>query len=245
MSRIIGCLFILVATPVCQGAVILDQEYMIPAHSGVNYYHDYPEDYLAQTFTVQNSGELAGIGVQAAVSGRGPFTDDLHVRITRVGQDGFALADEVLAATTISPTELPVSPSTSPERMTDVDLSGSHVTVSAGDRLAILLSSIHSYFSPPHRYYDPNTPHHYLWFFQILNPHPGGEFSIYSPKAVGPTPLRDIYLPVDDKTVDAGFRVYVNKVPEPTSISAFVILGGFLVALRHQQRRGDLWCLNG
>lgn len=194
-----------------EAAVVLDQQFMLPVDTGINYYHDYPDDYLTQTFTVQNTGKLAGVGVQGAVSGREPFTDDLHIRVTRVGEDGFALMDEVLAEATISPIDLPIAPSRSPATITDVDLSSWHVPVTAGQRLAILFSSTHAYYSP-------SDASHYVWFFQIRNPHPGGEFSIFSPTLYGPTPLRDIYLPVADKTVDAGFRVYVDVIPEPSTI---------------------------
>lgn len=212
MKKYVICHFLLIVVAQAANAeVVLDQEFKLLANSGINYYHDYPGDFLAQTFTVRNTGELAGVGVQGAVSGTGQFIDDLHIRVTRVGDDGFALMDEVLAEATIRPSDLPIAPSVSPATITDVDLSSWHVPVTAGDRLAIL-------FSSEHAYYSPRSAPHYVWFFQIRNPHPGGEFSIHSPSVYGPTPLRDIYLPVDDKTVDAGFRVYVDVIPEPDSI---------------------------
>lgn len=211
MKKYVACqLLLVVIAQRANAEVILDQEFKLPVNTGINYYHDYPEDFLAQTFTVQNTGELAGVGVQGAVSGRGQFIDDLHIRVTRVGDDGFALKDEVLAEATIAAAQLPIAPSVSPATITDVDLSSWHVPVTSGDRLAILFSSEHAYYSPA------SAPH-YVWFFQTRNPHPGGEFSIYSPTLYGPTPLRDIYLPVDDKTVDAGFRVYIDVIPEPNS----------------------------
>lgn len=196
-------------------AVILDQEYKLPANTGINYFHDYPEDYLAQTFTVRNTGILAGVGVQASVSGRGQFFDDLHIRITRVDSNGFPLTDQVLAWATISPEELPIAPRVSPATITDVDLSSWRVPVAANDRLAILYSSDHAYYT--HTAYPK-----YVWFRQIYNPHPGGEYMVYSPRLYGPTPLRDIYLPAADKTLDAGFRVYVDVVPEPASLLLLV-----------------------
>jgi hypothetical protein len=194
--------------------VVLDQEFKLPNHSGINYYLDYPGDYLAQTFTVRHTGELAGVGVQASVSGLGQFVDNLHIRVTRVDNDGYALMNEVLAEAAIAPSQLPIEGSVSPSAMTDVNLSSWHVPVTIGDRLAVLFTSNHAYYSPA-------SGPHYVWFFQIGNPHPGGEFSIYSPKAYGPTPLRDIWLGGGDKTVDAGFHVYVNLIPEPNSLLLF------------------------
>lgn len=209
---VVFCILLTSALANCaHAAVILDQEFMLPYHTGLNYYMDYPGDYLAQTFTVRTSGELAGVGVQASVSGRGQFIDDLHIQVTRVGEDGFPLADEVLAEAVIAPDDLPVEARSSPSVITDVDLSHWQVPVTAGDRLAIL-------FTSEHAYYSPKEGPHYVWFFQHLIPFPGGEFSIYSPKVYGPTPLRDIYLPGPDKTVDAGYRVYVDVIPEPNSL---------------------------
>ena len=192
--------------------IVLDQEFKLPYHTGLNYSIGHQEEYLAQTFTVQNTGELAGVGVQASISEAGQFTDDLHIRVTKVDEDGFALQDQVLARATIAPSNLPIDYILCPATITDVDLSHWHVPVVAGDRLAILISS-------SHRHYDyPYEIPYYLWFFQTHNPHPGGEYSIYAPERLGPTPLRDIWLGGGDTTVDAGFRVYVNVIPEPNSL---------------------------
>jgi hypothetical protein len=175
MRYYVTCLLLLIALVGGANAeVILDQEFKLPANSGINYYHDYPGDFLAQTFTVRNTGELAGVGVQGAVSGRGQFVDALHIKVTRVGDDGFALMNEVLAEATIRPADLPIAPLVSPATITDVDLSNWQVSVTAGERLAIL-------FSSEHAYYSPRSGPHYVWFYQFRNPHPGGEFSIYSP----------------------------------------------------------------
>lgn len=217
---------LLVGVQAANAEVVLDQEFKQPPRAGINYYHDYPGDYLAQTFTVQNTGRLTGIGVQAAKSAAGQFVDDLHVRVTRVDQAGYPLANSVLAAGVIQSSELPIAPSTNPATITDVDLSSWNASVSAGDRLAILLSSDHAYYSP-------EQGPHYLWFYALHNPHPGGEFSIYSPQLYGPTPLRDIWLGGGDKTVDAGFRVYVDLVPEPGS----ALLLAWMVALCGVARR--------
>lgn len=201
--------------------VIVDQEYFLaPQSSSFGYFLDYPGDYFQQTFTVNNSGELAGVGVQVSLYantlGEYPAPiDDLHLQIVRTDPDGFGLLDQVLAEATVLPSSLPFTYNAKPGAMTDVDLSSWHLPVTAGEKLSIVLSSDQTDHS--------GTITNYLWFYNVYVPHPGGEFSIYSPQLYGPTPLRDIWLPDEDKTVDAGFRVYVDVIPEPHSLALLAV----------------------
>lgn len=217
MKTPITCqLFLVILTQAATAEVIVDQEFKLPENTGINYMIDYPGDYLAQTFTVRNTGLLAGVGVQASVTARGQFVDDLHIRVTRIDEDGYPLPNEVLAAGSLAPDELPVAHYRSPATITDVDLSSWQVPVTAGDRLAILFRTDHTYYNPvDHR---PIGGPMYAWFRQLHNPHPGGEYMDYSPQLYGPTPLRNIWLGGGDPTLDAGFRVYVDVIPEPSSL---------------------------
>lgn len=233
MKHYLCCQLLMIAlSQASQAAVILDQEFKLPPHTGTNYYIDYAGDYLAQTFTVRNSGELAGVGVQASLSRPylGEPIDALHIRVTRIDGQGYPLTDQVLAEGTISPTDLPIEALVSPETITDVDLSSWRVPVTAGDRLALLFSSDNTSF-------DDGLGPGYVWFFQSGNLHPGGEYMIYSPQLYGPKPLRDIWLGGGDKRVDAGFRVYVKTIPEPQSLVLFAL--GCVACLRFKRRRFD------
>jgi hypothetical protein len=215
--RKLCCCLLVVATwaPAAIAGVVVDQEYVVPSSAGgLQYYLDYPGDHMAQTFTVAHSGELTGVGVQVSLTlsplGSQPPIDDLHVKVVRTDAEGFALINDVLAEGTISPTSLPFGPMRPP--ITVVDLTSWDAQVSAGEKLAIALTSAQTDHSGPSHGTD------YLWWWSLYNPHPGGEFSVYSPQLYGPTPLRDWLRHSDNPTVDAGFRVYVNVVPEPASI---------------------------
>jgi hypothetical protein len=210
------------------GEIILDQENVVlPDVSHLSYFLDYPGDYMAQSFTLNHSGELVGVGIQVslltdAFGSSEPPIDDLHLKILRTGQDGFPIFSEVLAQATITASALPVASPFQPGPITDVDLASWHVHVSAGDRLAIALTSEQSYNS------GSRNGTNYDWWWTLYNPHAGGEFSIYSPKVYGPTPHRDLWLGDGDHTVDAGFRAFVSVVPEPRSIIT-TALGSILI----------------
>jgi hypothetical protein len=220
-------------------ALIIDQEHDVRSHRGVsNYYLDYPGDYMQQTFTVRNSGMLMGVGVQVSitVNTNTPHPepiDDLHVRVVRTGTDGFGLPTQVLAEASIVPASLSTTFGGVPGAIIDVDLSTHHAHVVAGERLSIQLSSMQTDNSGP----QPGS--NYLWFRSLYNPHPGGEYSTFSPKLYGPTPLRDIWLGGGDSTLDAGFRVYVDTIPEPCSLAliSFCSATIALVRRRHAGRR--------
>lgn len=231
ICRLLFLMLMVALAKASPAAVVLDQEFMVPPGTGLNYYLDYPGDYLAQTFTVRNRGELAGVGVQASISipYLGEAIDDLHIRVTRIDSQGYPLMNQVLAEGVISPAALPVAASVSPATITDVDLSSWRVPVAAGDQLAIL-------FSSEQTYYVRKPGPAYVWFRQLHNPHPGGDYMCYSPQLYGPAPLRDIWLGGGDKRIDAGFRVYVNAIPEPCSLGLLTVGCAASLGSRRQRR---------
>jgi hypothetical protein len=214
-----------------QAEVVLDQEYVGSCCWG--YILDYPEDYIAQTFTVGHSGQLVSVGVQVVLSGSAnykPVTDDLDVALMRTNALGYPVIDQVIASRTISRYGVPKD-SNAP--MIDVDFSAANLQVYAGEVLAIALNSDHTYypFQPAGGFYQ------YSWHSWIRNPHPGGEFYIYSPRLWGPEPhlVRDYSAPPDN-TRDMGFRVHINVVPEPNAVTAML---GALVCFGLQRRRAS------
>jgi hypothetical protein len=213
--RTILLLVCLCSSPAC-AEVIVDQEHFIGVYWG--YILDYPGDYIAQTFTVRNTGQLTGIGVQVVrthSSGLRPVTDDLLVRLIRTDSSGVPMIDEVLASHEILRSQIPIRSDFNP--MLEIDLSSLNLRVEEGERLAIAISSDHTYYA-----YQPNYLQ-YSWVSTIQDPHPGGEFFIYSPLLYGPIPhLVSDQLP--RPTRDMGFRVLVDAVPEPSSI-ALVLIG--------------------
>lgn len=224
----ISILIAFLSTP-ASAEVVVDQEFLTGPNFG--YVLDYPGDYIAQTFSVQNSGQLAGIGVQVSISrsrGQLPPEDDLHVRLVRTDSFGAPAISDVLASYTIDrfavPDPLPA------DQVLMADLTGLHLHVQAGDVLAIALSSNQTWYSN-------NNRKNYRWHMMTWNPHPGGAFYIYSPYIYGATPhlVNDRFDPPRN-TRDMGFRVLINAVPEPASI----VLGalGFLGIGSIQLRRG-------
>jgi hypothetical protein len=223
---------LLSAIPIAQAEVVLDQEYVVGSSGSLNYYLDYPGDHLAQTFTVGNSGTLTGIGVQVSLTVFDRFhyvapIDDLHISVVQVDENGFALVNEVLAKGTIVPSSLQLT-QTTPGRMTVVDVSSWNAKVSAGDQLAIAFASGQTDHS------GPEQAANYMWFRSTRDVHPDGQFSIYSPKLYGATPLWDFRLGPEVSTSDAGFSVYIDVVPE-MSIPAILIFGGAALCIRRRQ----------
>jgi hypothetical protein len=212
-----------------QAEVVLDQEYVGSCCWG--YILDYPEDYIAQTFTVGHSGQLVSVGVQVVLSGSSnykPVTDDLDVSLMRTYALGYPVIGEVIASRTISRYDVPYD-SNAP--MIDVDFSAANLQVNAGEVLAIALNSDHTYYAYTGGFYQ------YSWHSWIRNPHPGGEFYIYSPRLWGPEPhlVRDGGAPPDN-TRDMGFRVHINVVPEPNAVTAML---GALVGFGLQRSRAS------
>jgi hypothetical protein len=209
-----------------QAAVVVDQQV---ESSLVNYDLDYPDDYLAQTFTVNHMGQLVGVGLQVSLDGFPDATnetpiDDLHVKIVRTDAQGAPVLSEVLAETQIDRSSLPRA--SQPGPFTDLDLSNWHIQVAIGDQLAMVLTSNQTYYIKPHVGTD------YIWYQNVHDVLPGGEFSIYSPELYGPEPLTNYYISGDDRTIDAGYRVFIDAVPEPASISLGALAAFFCLRLR-------------
>jgi hypothetical protein len=88
-NRIIVTLLVCLIGRVATADVIVDQENIGSCCFGSSL--DYPGDYMIQTFTVNNSGQLAGVGVQVSIwgaTGDAPVTDDLHVTLMRTDSSG-------------------------------------------------------------------------------------------------------------------------------------------------------------
>jgi hypothetical protein len=212
-----------------QADVIIDQEVRTYPDSGyIGYILDYPGDYLAQTFTARHSGQLAGVGIQVSLNGIDhppypPPIDDLHLRIVRTDSAGVPMINEVLAEATID--RFSLQPSIDPGEFVDV------VQVTAGDVLAITFSSDQTYYVEPHVGTD------YIWYRSPRNEISGGEFYIYSPSIFGPEPFKNHYVSGDDRTIDAGFRVIIDVIPEPASISLAAMCMCWLSGRRYFRRQ--------
>src|SRR5262249_16769356 len=143
----------------------------------VGYILDYPGDFMAQTFTINNTGILAGAAVQVSLAGYedyGALTDDLYVSIMRVDSLGRPNKNHVLATRTISRNDV-TGDSGIP--MSEVDFSSANLHVHAGETLALALSSSHTYYA-----FDPlENVFQYNWHRSFFGTHPGGEFYVYSP----------------------------------------------------------------
>lgn len=231
IQRMVACT---VAIQSAQADVIIDQEVITYPNTGyIGYILDYPGDYFAQTFTVRHSGQLVSIGVQVSLynfSPNQPPIDDLHVKLVRTDLAGAPAINDVLAEATIS--RFSLSRSYRPGPFTDVDFSNSHVQVAAGDVLAVALSSNQTYFISPHLGAD------YIWYRSTRNELPGGEYYIYSPSQFGPAPFKNIYLYGNDRTIDAGFRVFIDVIPEPSSVSLAVMCSCLFCGSRYSRVAG-------
>lgn len=227
MRRFLIAIVLLVGVPQYALALdtIVDQEHL--ASTSIGYILDYPGDYMAQTFTVRNTGKLTSVEVQVGLSGYShysPVTDDLLMRVIATDASGNPDIDQVLASHLIPRTHPALA---SRDEMIPVDLSSLDLQVSAGDTLAIALSSDHTY-------YDENgtrrrDEYDYVWMLRTRNSHPGGDFYLYSLNLFGPEPWHwmDNYDPPDN-TRDMGFRVFV-EVPEPAAwLLALLGLGGLM-----------------
>jgi hypothetical protein len=102
--------------------------------------------------------------------------------------------------------------------------------VRAGDVLAFALSSNHTYYSHPGAYQQ------YHLHMSVLNPHPGGDFYIYSSTLWGPEPflIRDSFDPPYD-TRDLGFQVYV-RIPEPSTLALTMLAAAMFRCQRRRPR---------
>ena len=227
---------------------IVDQEFS--AWDNVSYYLDYPGDYMAQTFTVGHSGRLKEVGIRVGLGGYSnyrPPIDDLHVRLVQTDGAGAPAIDQVLAFRSYRWQEVPDFQT---DNYLKFDLSHSNVYVSAGEVLAIALSSNQTAYSGPGNTRLANH-YNYDWHTSFGSPHPGGDFYLYSPKLLGSAVHKweDRWIgppPYSSPYRDMGFRVFV-AVPEPTTLAAVTIgLTSLLTMIwPRPERRAISRCVTG
>src|SRR4029078_6020068 len=205
-ARIFVTLFVCLISPVASATVIVDQQYLT---NNPAYILDYPEDYAAQTFTIHNSGQLVGIGLQVSLWPRSsdkPVTDDLLVRLIHTDAFGVPSINDVLASHVIDRNEVPFWIGYSVDTpVLNIDLSDQDIHVEAGDGLAIAISSNHTFFSHTSFGYQD-----YAWHGGFYDPYPGGDFYLYSPRQFGPLPWKFADLIPPPNTRDMAFRVLID-----------------------------------
>jgi hypothetical protein len=192
---------------------IVDQEFS--GGFSASYYLDFAGDFMAQTFTMRNGGQIMEIGVRVVLSHSFqpilPPSDDLTMQLLRTDASGAPNAAAMLATRDFSWQEVQSSFDAG-EPYVPFDVSAWNVHVSAGDVLAIALSSDQTAYDSAGNYLSGRR--NYDWSTAFNDPFPGGEFWLYSPQLWGPVPWKfSDRLP--NPTRDMGFRVIV-ALPEPT-----------------------------
>jgi hypothetical protein len=214
--------------PALRADVVVDQENY--GWCCIGYSLDYPGgDYMAQTFTVNHTGHLVEVGIQVSLIGndsRIGISDDLHVKLIRTDSAGAPDISQVLASRSVSPLDIPFWSDSVP--VLAVDFSDDRLQVHSGEKLAIALISDHTAYSHSLDYAD------YMWHLDPFDPLPGGDHYVYSPTIFGPEPFFRFNLVNPEITRDAGFRVLIDVVPEP---SAIVLVAIAWVTLRSRRSR--------
>jgi hypothetical protein len=191
---------------------------------------DYADDYMAQTFTTHNSGQIVSIGVQVFIDGylnsRDGITDGIHLQLAQTNSAGDPDLTKVLATWVINASDVPLISLDVP--ITSTDLSPYSVNVNAGDQLAIVMTT--SYLRSTHPEYR-----NYEWMLGPMGDVlPGGKFSVYSPETFGAQWFYMWHRTDPTYTEDAAFQVLVNVVPEPSTI-ALAVLGLALLSTRRRK----------
>lgn len=200
-------------------AVEVDQQYLAPL--SVTSSLDHADEFMAQTFTIHNTGSIASIGVQVDIFGnssppqsRDGITDGLHVQLTHLTTTGEPDVSRVLATWVIDPLNIPFQ--SDAVSITSTDLSAYHLHVDAGDQLAIVINT--SYLDTTHQ-----EDRNYGWLLApTRDPVPGGVFYVYSPRLT-PNWIYSRSNVDPTLTTDGGFQVLVNTVPEPSSVVLMLI----------------------
>jgi len=213
-SLLLAATFVhLIALPAA-AEVVIDQEFVAPTN--INYFFDYPGDYMAQTFTLRNSGRITSVGLQ--VSRQGVTTSPLRFQLTRTDAAGDPLVTDALASLDLSSSLVNVGNSGLP--MLNIDLSSHNIQVQAGDVLALVLSS--NYI-------------HYHWNETIFQDRiAGGKFSVYSPQTFGARWFHEWLISDRTRTGDAGYRITIDAVPEPSTV--LLVALALLAAVRTRAR---------
>lgn len=206
--------------------IIVDQENFGACCFGTSL--EFPDEFLIQTFTLGFNGKLVGVDVRVSTSGYSnylPVTDDLQVSLMRTNSLGIPLVDNIIAARTIPRFSFPRWSENVP--MTELDFTDWNIDVRIGEKLAVALSTNHTYSQYPHNY------RHYVWHSSTQNPYSGGEYYAYSPMLYGATPylVSDRYDPPRN-TRDMGFRTRVDAVPEPNTLLVSMMSGAGLLTIR-------------
>lgn len=211
---IFACLFASTAA----AEVVIDQGFVAPEN--VNYYFDYPGDYMAQTFTLRNTGRITSVGLQ--VSREGATASPLRFQLTRTDTAGDPLISDVLASRDLSPGFVQSGNTGLP--MLNIDLSGQNIQVHTGDVLALVLSSNYV---------------HYHWNETIIQDKiAGGKFSVYSPQTFGARWFHEWLISDRTRTGDAGYRITIDALPEPSSVLLVGVALLAMVSPRVRPQRG-------
>jgi hypothetical protein len=211
--------------------VVVDQEYVGPSASA--YSLDYPGDYMAQTFTARNTGQIVSIALQVSFhtffGQPTPATDNLHFKLTQTNAVSEPVLSNVLAAYDVGPQDLTTDFAGIP--MVEIDLRNQHVEVEAGDVLAMVVTSNYTAYShSEHQNYDWNFSG---YFDQIA----GGKFFVYSPQVFSPRWFYQWNNTDPTLTGDAGYRITIDTVPEPSSVFLGVLGTLIFIGLSHRGPR--------
>lgn len=223
MIKLRTCLLtlaLLLSAPEAPGLGLLDQSYVVDMSDRYSSYIIVSGVSFAQTFRVGTSGLLSQVDLQInAYSGLPPNPDLLNsplvLRINTVLPGGVPGAT-TLASFTIPSDRIPLY---SPPNLVSVDLTAANITVTAGQRLALLLSA-----DLPAAPRGEAPPASYGWFFLPENGYANGTgWYTYQPNQWVP------------QSHDLGFQTYVTPIPEP---SGFAFLGlGFATLILGLRRR--------
>ena len=194
--------------------------------TNINYYFDYAGDYIAQT--LHCATPVGSHPSACKISHEGTTASPLHFNMTRTDAAGDPLIIDVLASYDLSPSLVQSGNTGLP--MLNIDLNSQNIQVQAGDVLALVLSSNYV---------------HYHWNETIFQDKiAGGKFSVYSPQTFGARWFYQWYVPDRTRTGDAGYRITIDAVPEPSSLilAALAFLAIVARARRHAPR---LTCRTG
>jgi hypothetical protein len=203
----------------------LDQSYVVN-QSGSYSSHGIVSDFrFAQTFRVGTSGLLAQVDVQVHSYAGYPHNPDLLTkplvfRLNTVLPSGFP-SSTTLASVTIPGDQVPLS---SPPNLVSLDLTAANIEVTAGQKLAILLSTA---LPAPPRGQPPVAS--YGWFFLPENGYADGTswYSFQFNRWV-------------QQDYDLGFQTYVTPVPEPSSFALLGLGAALLLRLRPRLRPSQI-----